>query len=242
LTLRLLDYEAAGGAANMAADEAMLDSAVAGIASIRFYGWAEATLSLGYFQSEAIRRHNPHLSSLPYVRRPTGGAALVHENELTYALALPSLQVRHEAPATWITRVHSIIAEVLNDHGVPARLSEPTAVNPNDHLCFKKLTCGDILIGRDKIVGSAQRRQRGALLQHGGILLAQSAHAPDLAGVYELSGRHVDQADLSRGIVQSLTSRLTRDLTPGTWTDGEKKRRAQLVETKYSQASWNAKR
>ena len=56
--VRLLPYAVAGGAHNMAADEVLLEAALAGVASLRFYGWTEATVSLGYFQPERVRLHD----------------------------------------------------------------------------------------------------------------------------------------------------------------------------------------
>src|SRR5437899_518235 len=94
---RLLPFHIAAGPWQMAADEVLLESAVRGLASLRFYGWPAATLSLGYFQPAAVRRADPTLSALPWVRRPSGGSALVHHHEITYALALP-------AGAPWQTR------------------------------------------------------------------------------------------------------------------------------------------
>ena len=87
-TIRLLPFAGADGATNMSADEALLESAVRGVASLRFYTWAAPTLSLGYFQHADVRDAN--LARLPWVRRSTGGGAIVHHHELTYALALPA--------------------------------------------------------------------------------------------------------------------------------------------------------
>ena len=89
MRIRLLPFAIADGVTNMAADEVMLRSAADGIASLRFYGWAQATVSLGYFQSHVANRADPKLGALPWVRRPSGGATLVHHHALTYALALP---------------------------------------------------------------------------------------------------------------------------------------------------------
>src|SRR5262249_13270053 len=89
LTCRLLPYTVADGQTNVATDEALLESALAGVATLRFYGWSEPTLSLGYFQSHTIRLADPLLAELPFVRRPSGGDTLVQHHELTYALALP---------------------------------------------------------------------------------------------------------------------------------------------------------
>src|ERR1051326_1065531 len=95
LLCRLLPFAVADGPQNMAADEVLLHSAAAGQVSLRFYGWTEATLSLGYFQHAARRLDDPLLPELPFVRRPTGGDALVHHQELTYCLAVPRQQGRH---------------------------------------------------------------------------------------------------------------------------------------------------
>src|SRR5438132_960258 len=87
--VRLLPSTVASGPWNMAADEALLAAAVTGQASLRFYGWTEATLSLGYFQPAGPARALAGLGELAWIRRPSGGAALVHHLEITYALALP---------------------------------------------------------------------------------------------------------------------------------------------------------
>src|SRR5436190_6027688 len=88
---RLLPTVGRSGSANMALDEALLRSALERrVAGLRFYTWSEPTLSLGYFQAHAERRIDPLLADVAYVRRPTGGAAILHHRELTYALALPA--------------------------------------------------------------------------------------------------------------------------------------------------------
>ena len=81
--IRLLPFGSADGPTNMAADEALLECASAGVASLRFYTWTEATVSLGYFQPAAAREQVADLARLPWVRRSTGGAAIVHHHELT---------------------------------------------------------------------------------------------------------------------------------------------------------------
>src|SRR4051812_49790187 len=100
----------------MAADEAMLEAAAAGAASLRFYAWEPATLSLGYFQPEAVRHTDARLAALPFVRRPSGGATLVHDHELTYALALPPgppWQPPGSPAAAWLGRMHAVLATAL---------------------------------------------------------------------------------------------------------------------------------
>ena len=125
LTCRLLPYDFADGPTNMAADEVLLLAAEAGVASLRFYGWSSPTLSLGYFQSEKVCRADPLLGSLPFVRRPTGGQALVHHHELTYALAVPG--GRWLGCSDWTCRMHAIIAAALKGLGVGADTCTPFA-------------------------------------------------------------------------------------------------------------------
>src|SRR5947207_926902 len=98
----------------MAADEVMLESAGQGIASLRFYEWSLPSLSLGYFQSAEMRLHDPALAGLEWVRRLTGGGALVHDHELTYALALPASSpwLRELGRANeWIAIMHGVITQ-----------------------------------------------------------------------------------------------------------------------------------
>src|SRR5262245_31012710 len=115
-SVRLLSLQPAGGAANMAADDALLEAAARGIASLRFYTWDPPTLSLGYFQSATER-----LPGLPWVRRASGGAALVHDKELTYCLALPAgAPWQRQRGESWICRFHAIIAAALERLGINA--------------------------------------------------------------------------------------------------------------------------
>src|SRR5207248_2853500 len=96
----------------MAADEVLLEGAAAGAASFRVYEWAEPTLSLGYFQAAAVRKSDPLLETLPYVRRASGGATLVHDRELTYALTLPAGAPWQRRGESWVRRMHDILRDV----------------------------------------------------------------------------------------------------------------------------------
>src|SRR5262249_21106303 len=106
-TCRLLPYALADGPHNMAAHAVLLEAAAQGVASLRFYGWSAATPSLGYFQSERLRHADPRLAELPYVRRPSGGATLVHHHEVTYALGLPAGSL-WQTGESWLRRMHAI--------------------------------------------------------------------------------------------------------------------------------------
>jgi lipoate-protein ligase A len=239
LTLWLLPDERADGPHHMAADEVMLQSAADGTPSLRFYTWLTPTLSLGYFQNEADRLTDSLLAELPFVRRPSGGGALVHHHELTYCLAVPA---RFGRGMDWL-RMHEVIAAALAELGVHAGLHIPRGEEHAGHfLCFHDLTAGDLVIGDWKIGGSAQRKQRGAVLQHGGILLARSDLTPTLPGILELSGVAVPPRDLSAAIVNQATAALGWRVAPGGWTPAETQRIAELVRTRYRNDAWNRKR
>jgi lipoate-protein ligase A len=235
----------AGGAENMADDEALLETALEGLASLRFYGWREPTVSLGYFQPERVRLEDPLLAELPWVRRPSGGATLVHHHEVTYALALPPGPPWQPSLAGqfWLTRMHEIIAAALADLGVAARLHvlTPGQEYPG-FLCFRHFAAGDLLIGNAKVVGSAQRRQKGALLQHGGILLEQSLYTPSLPGIRELTGKRLAPAEVCAAVVERFRRATGWEVTPRGWTAAERAATARLAAEKYRSDEWNSKR
>ncbi len=227
----------------MAADEALLASAIGGVASFRFYGWTQPTLSLGYFQPSVASRVDPELQALAWVRRPTGGEALVHHHELTYALALPSDFPWQRRGESWLCLMHGIVADALASLGIQtSACGGDEELERGNVLCFLHHTPGDLRIGDAKIAGSAQRKQRGALLQHGGILLAASPLTPHLPGIRELTGSILSSESLGDAIVQQLRDRTNWILTPTEWSLQDRQRIEELVDAKYTHPAWNEKR
>lgn len=240
---RLLPFATAEGAWNMAADETLLEAAAAGIASLRFYAWSQPTLSLGYFQARAVCRASPRLGELAWVRRASGGAALVHHHEITYALALPAGLPWQKRGEAWPKTMHAILRDALAAFGVSASLCRPAdAEKRDDVLCFHHLTPCDLHLDKAKIAGSAQRKQRGALLQHGSLLLAASPFTPSLLGIRERTGIVLDPSSLCAAIQEQFARSSGWQLVPGEWTAAERSRCANLVQNKYAQAAWNEKR
>jgi lipoate-protein ligase A len=242
-TVRLLPYEIADGAANMAADEVLLEAASQGKASLRCYGWSVPTLSLGYFQAAAARSSDPCFVELPWVRRATGGEALVHHFEITYALALPSGLPWQKHGDSWICRMHGIIRAALSSLGVPRQgCGETEEKRLGDFLCYLHHTPGDVLLDGHKVVGSAQRKRHGALLQHGGILLATSPFTPALPGINDLCGAQLTNT-LVREAVTAEFVRQTGWMVHGSeWTAAERHRCQELTAGRYANPLWNAKR
>lgn len=236
----LLPFRRASGLDQMARDEALLARAAeSGVASLRFYAWSEPTLTLGYFQP-AVERLTPPRDGLPWVRRATGGAALVHHHELTYAFALPPGRDWQSPGESWICRAHYATRDELQTLGVTTRAvqcGEEAKLGPA--LCFLHQTPGDLTCAGHKVVGSAQRKSQGALLQHGGILLARSEFAPELPGVAELAGLAIACEELA----DRLAARFARDFG---WEfaggadvgDGE----VVAGRAKFASAEWAAKR
>lgn len=227
----------------MACDESLLRSALdRGVASLRFYTWSAATLSLGYFQGHAERLADPLLAKVAFVRRPTGGAAILHHRELTYALALPAGAPWH-TDESWLCRFHHAVASALMAFGVESRAvacGEEKKLGPC--LCFQHQTPGDLVVAGHKVVGSAQRRPHGATMQHGSILLSRSAHAPGLAGIADLSGANLAASDLESAILAELQKQTGWLFKPDDWTAAECSAAAQLEREKYATAAWNEKR
>jgi lipoate-protein ligase A len=242
--LRLLPFECSDGPGNMAADEAMLEHASEhGVASLRFYTWTEPTLTLGYFQSSLDREALPNLDGLPWVRRSTGGAAILHHRELTYAVALPP-ESEWKSGESWICRFHRLVMDLLGERSVPARLvacGEEKKLG--EVLCFLHQTPGDLVVRGCKVAGSAQRKLRSALLQHGSLLLKRSEFAPVLPGIEDLAERQLFTPDR---LAQELAARLAHEtrsaLEPGDWSEAELKRIPEIRAEKYASPAWNSKR
>ena len=245
--VRTLPFATRSGAENMAADEAMLlSAAVQDLASFRAYSWTEPTLSLGYFQPAAVRLDDEMLSDLAWVRRSTGGATIVHDPaaEVTYSLALPPGKSWQPQGESWICRMHEFLRESLESvWGIDSKLVVCGAEQKlGPVLCFQHQTPGDLLVNGHKIAGSAQRKHKGALLQHGSILLRRSAFAPALPGILELTGKHITRDELAIALTRRTAVETGWHHHPGDWTVGELALREQIELEKYGSPAWNAKR
>lgn len=240
--IRLLPFAAADGPTNMAADEALLQTARdTGVASLRFYAWSEPTVSLGYFQPAEVRR-TPNLEALAWVRRSTGGATIVHHHELTYSFALPASAPR--SPESWICRFHRLVRAVVAERGVPSKLVVCGAEQKlGDVLCFLHHTPGDLAVNGSKIAGSAQRKQHGALLQHGSVLLNRSEFAPELPGINDLAaGTAVTGDELAAELAARFAAECGAEVRPGEWTAAEFARVPEIKAEKYANPEWNHRR
>ena len=243
---RVVRDPAGDGAWNMAVDEALLGSQPPNAQSaLRFYSWAQPTLSLGYFQQAADRQQHSASANSPCVRRPSGGGAILHDNELTYCAIVPRADPRCQQPDRLYEAFHSALIRALADCGFPdARFCGDTATThlPEPFLCFQRRTPLDVLQGDAKIAGSAQRRRANAVLMHGSVLLKASPVAPELPGICDLAGRSLSSEPLAAAWLHRLAATLNWTLIPGELTHHERTEARRLRETKYLTAAWNDRR
>lgn len=173
---RLLLDPPASAAWNMSLDEALLECALEQPPTLRFYTWSEPSVSLGYRQAAPAWLERCERLSVPVVRRVSGGGAVLHAGDLTYAVITP-LSVR-ELPGDlrgsyeWI---RNVLVDGLRAAGLDVQPSRAETGAERLALCFAGATGLEIELERVKLVGSAQRRTRWGFLQHGSIRLADDS-------------------------------------------------------------------
>ncbi len=262
---RLLVDPPAEGIWNMAVDEAILDAVAAGVAppTLRFFQWRPACLSLGYFQPYAVVNDEACAASgVGVVRRPTGGRAILHDRELTYSIALPlaTLGGDHAVESSYF-RLSQALLEGLRASGARVTLAraEPDPESGHGPACFDRASAHEILLDGRKVVGSAQVRRAGALLQHGSILfepqvdallgcLRLGAGERDRwrrsmgAGIAGLEGHcECDPAALSGAIGSAFARVFGVRLSAAEITAPERAAAGRLAEEKYGSREWTAR-
>jgi lipoyl(octanoyl) transferase len=158
----------------MALDEALMARARrTGETALRVYAWSQPTLSLGRNQRAIGVYRDAVLAErgVGVVRRPTGGRALLHHREVTYSVTAPCDDTG--ALVAEYGRINALLCSALESLGVPVALAAPSArpMAPSAAPCFAEPARGEVTLHGRKLVGSAQWRERGALLQHGSILV-----------------------------------------------------------------------
>lgn len=209
--LRLLvEREPLSGARNMAIDEALLESVAAGgAATLRLYRWSEATVSLGYFQRETPEIDpGGRFEGLPVVRRLSGGGAILHHRELTYSCCIPAEHPLAAEPTRLYDELHAGICAAFLELGLVVSPRGVTEGDEKPFLCFARGDRRDLVFEGFKVVGSAQRRRRGAILQHGSILLRRSPFLPEIPGLLDLAHAELDERDLSTRLVTHCARRV----------------------------------
>lgn len=167
---RLLIDGSANGPFNMGVDEALLDTALReGRPSVRFYSWQGPWLSLGYGQPESLEGESERLG-VGVVRRSTGGRAVLHGGDLTYAVAAPASLLPDGLRPTY-GLIAAAVAAALHELGIEVeRVADPPPTPIDTEFdCFAAPAADELCVLGRKLVGSAQRRVSGGVLQHGSI-------------------------------------------------------------------------
>lgn len=268
---RIINSGIATAATNMGIDEAILLAHSAGTVppTLRFYGWQPAAVSLGYFQRamSEIDMDRCKERNIDVVRRLTGGRAVLHDAELTY-----SIVVREDYPLIPPTITASYryfsngLLTGLEALGIQAKMTVPVAAygqrkkQPGSAACFDAPSHYEVTVEGRKLVGSAQVRKNGVILQHGSILLRFSAEQfVDLlrlpsaekrvettamlkgraTSIEEVLGKSVSWQEVYKPMPKAFATTLGVILEQGELTREEEINSAELATTKYSQDSWN---
>lgn len=248
LACRVVPLEAGDGPTNMALDEALLESVAAdpSMAVVRTYTWSVPTLSLGYFQPIARAEAEPRWRDVPIVRRPSGGGALWHDREVTYAVVVPKGHPLSRRTGDLYRAVHGAIAGLLIERGIDARRrGEDEATSPGadaPFLCFADRDAEDVVAGRFKLVGSAQRRRSGAVLQHGSVLLARSPVTPELPGAADVSDVAADPVSWASLLGEAIPRALGLEPNGADLSADERRRADAMAEKVYRDPAWTRKR
>ncbi|ELK22410.1 MULTISPECIES: lipoate--protein ligase family protein [Anoxybacillus] len=272
---RFIDSGNCSPAFNMALDEALLEWHSEGKIppTIRFYGWNPPTLSIGYFQKvekeidmEAVKKYG-----LGFVRRPTGGRGVLHDQELTYSVIVS--EAHPNMPQT-VTEAYRVISQGILEGfrflGLDAYFAVPKTEeekadlkNPRSAVCFDAPSWYELVVEGRKVAGSAQTRQKGVILQHGSILLdldedmlfslfkypnervkerLRQNFKNKAVAINELTDRNITINEAKEAFFKGFEKGLNVQLERYELTDDELFYVQQLAKNKYETDEWNFKR
>ena len=228
--------------------------------TLRLYAWDPPCLSIGYAQHlEDVDLDRLNSRGWEVVRRPTGGRAVLHTDEITYSVIAPTDEPRVNGTLLdSYQRLASALVEALNRLVLPVEVQQqtlhPSGQNTNP-VCFEVPSSFEITVKGKKLVGSAQARRKEGVLQHGSLPLhgdltriLQVLVYPDEASreraaqrllerattVETALGRKVAWNEAAEAFAEAFRSVFHLDLQPGDLSSGEKSRAEELVELKYS--------
>jgi len=265
---RLLNTGVADGATNMATDEAILRAVAKGLVlpTLRLYAWEPPCLSLGQAQSSSdVDWAACAQRGYTAVRRPTGGRAILHTDELTYSVTGPADEPRLMGTVLEsYNRLAGALLAAVQDLSLPVEVKEGKAENsgePNP-VCFEVPSTYEITVGGRKLIGSAQARRKDGVLQHGSLPLTGDltricqvlvfsdesvrkiamqrllARATTVASVL---GRELAWETAAQAFIRAFEAQLGLNFEWGKLSESELARAEELVCEKYAHPSWTEK-
>ena len=240
----------------MALDEALMARARrSGESVVRVYGWSRPVLSLGRNQRAVGLYREEVLAErgIDVVRRPTGGRALLHHREVTYSVTAPCDETG--ALLSEYERINALLCSALASLGVPVVVAAPAAraAAPSAVPCFAEPARGELTLGGRKLVGSAQWRERGAMLQHGSILVDDdqssiadllyepATPAPPPATLRDALGRAPVMSEVSDALFRAVRELADPDAAL-LEIDGDVARDAADIAERYRDDAWTWRR
>jgi lipoate-protein ligase A len=250
----------------MAVDEAILEAATRGEVrpTLRLYAWTPACLSLGYAQPVAdVDEARLQANGWELVRRLTGGRAILHTDELTYSVCGPKEEpILSGDIISSYQRISSAILVALERLGVGVQAlpqEKNSCSKTPEPICFEIPSNYEITVNGKKLVGSAQARRQGGILQHGTLPLygdltriTQVLEFPDeisrgLAAerlfarattVENALGKTIHWQQAADSFIDGFKTTLNLDLISGKLTEEERSRTSQLMAEKYNNPGW----
>ncbi len=269
----VMDDQPRSGAANMAIDQAIAEACAAGesLPTLRFYQWKPPAVSLGRHQPYAeVDEAAVAAAGYEIVRRPTGGRAILHTDEFTYSVAGPQGESRLAGGVmdSYLNISNALLAGLLRlgvaAHKAPASVRVGSDVSA---ACFEVPSAYEITAGGRKLIGSAQSRRAGYVLQHGSlplygditrlidVLVLEPATADalraDLAVRACTLAQALDVADDSSPVQyaavcaamrQGFEETLALSFKPSSLAPGELRRAAALIREQFAAEEWTRQR
>lgn len=257
MNIKFIDSHSNTAAVNMAIDEYFLYNSLTPI--LRFYSWNPSAISLGYFQDLSdINLEVCRKNAIDIVRRITGGKSVFHDKELTYSFIVDQKDMPLNLLDSY-KKISLAILFALKSFGIDAQMQEREQ-KEKSAICFHGINYNEIVVGNKKIVGSAQTRKNGKILQHGSILLdidyekmISLFHTPNKEKSVEKSkqrvtaikrelGKNIDKETLKAKLLQGFTRSLGANIQEENIKEEEYKNIEKISEEKYKQASWLCKK
>jgi len=253
MQFRLIDTAFNTPAMNMAIDEALLSSKKP---VLRFYGWKPAGLSIGYFQAtQSFNLDNLKKNKVELVRRLTGGNAVLHDKELTYSFIIGEKEMPKSIVDSYKVISKGLLQGLLN-LGLKAVMNEEVSKEEKSAVCFNDPSWYEIVVNGKKMVGSAQKRVDGKVLQHGAVLIDADVEKycslfnncneeliskvkERMTCVNDELDNKKDYDDVKKAMIEGFEKALDIEFEESELSEEEIKSAKKLERNKYSARTWN---